>query len=191
MVDGDGFVQLMQIAEPRYVVPCRKTIMSVIDSKCRVLKCAVHVRGAMIGQNFVTLTCTTDMWTSRASDGYFSLTAHYMYISQDFEMKHNSLQCHCIPSSHDHVHVLVSGAIRDSLSGWCIDLDQDVSAFTTDNGSNVVKAVEEDLHKIRLPCAGHTLNLSVQKAFDVPAVERAVGRAKKLVAHLNKSRLDS
>lgn len=69
------------------------------------------------------------------------LTAHY--ISQDFEMKHNSLQCHCMPGSHNHV--LVSEAIRDSLSEWCIDLDQDVSAFPRDNGSNVVKAVEEDL----------------------------------------------
>ena len=42
-----------------------------------------------------------------------------------------------------------------------------------------------------MPCAGHTLNLSVQKAFDVPAVERGVGRAKKLVAHFTKSCLDS
>ena len=68
----------------------------------------------------------------------------------------------------------------------------DVSAFTTDNGSNVVKAREEDLDKVRLPCAGHTLNLSVQKAFEVPAVERAIGRvAKKVVAHFNKSRLDA
>ena len=61
--------------------------------------------------------------------------------------------------------------------GLVASIFEDVSAFTTDNGSNVVKAIEEDLDKVRLPCAGHTLNLSVQKAFEVPAVERAIGRA--------------
>lgn len=184
VVDGIGFLQLMQTAEPRYVVPCRKTMMSVIDTKYRVLKRTV--RGAIGSQDSVALT--TDMWTSRAGDAYFSLTAHYI-TPKDFEMKHNSLQCHFMPGSHDHL--LISTAIRDSLRDWCIDLNEDVSAFTTDNGSNVVKAIEEDLDKVRLPCAGHTLNLSVQKAFEVPAVERAIGRAKKVVAHFNKSRLDA
>ena len=157
---------------------------NVIESKYRVLKRVV--RGGISGQDSVALT--TDMWTSRAGDAYFSLTTHYI-TPNDFEMKHNSLQCHFMPGSHDHV--LISTAIRDSLKEWCIDLKEDVSAFTTDNGSNVVKAIEEDLEKVRLPCAGHTLNLSVQKAFDVPGVERAIGRAKKVVAHFNKSRLDA
>jgi len=32
-------------------------------------------------------------------------------------------------------------------------------------------------------------NLSVQKAFEVPAVRKAVSRSKKIVEHFNKSRL--
>ena len=59
---------------------------------------------------------------------------------------------------------------------------------TTDNGSNAVKAVEKDLDKVRFPCAGHTLNLSVQKAFEVQAVQKAISRSKKVVEHFNKSR---
>ena len=68
-----------------------------------------------------------------------------------------------MPGTYDHSHL--SGAISDSLCEWCIDADKEVTAFTTDSGINVVKAVEEDLDKIRLLCAGHTLKLSVQKAF--------------------------
>ena len=122
------------------------------------------------------------MWTSRSGQGYFSLIAHY--VTSEFEMKHSSLQCHHMPGTHDHSHL--SGAISDSLCEWCIDADKDVTAFTTDNDSNVVKAVE-DLDKIRLPCAGHTLNLSVQKAFEVQAVQKAISRSKKVVEHFNKS----
>ena len=32
-VDGEGFVNLMQVAEPRYTVPCRKTIKGLVDQK--------------------------------------------------------------------------------------------------------------------------------------------------------------
>ena len=101
-------------------------------------------------------------------------------------MKHSSLQCHHMPGTYDHSHL--SGAISDSLCEWCIDADKEVTAFTTDSGINVVKAVEEDLDKIRLLCAGHTLNLSVQKAFEVQAVQRAISHSKKVVEHFNKSR---
>ena len=31
IVDGDGFLNLMEVAEPRYVVSCRRTIDTVID----------------------------------------------------------------------------------------------------------------------------------------------------------------
>ena len=43
---------------------------------------------------------------------------------------------------------------------------------------------------LNLPCAGQTLNLSVQKAFAIPEVHTAVARASKVVEHFNKSRLD-
>ena len=148
-------------------------MMSVIDRKYTALKRTVH--GAMIGQHNVTLTA--DMWTSQSEQGYFSLTAHY--VTSEFEMKHSSLH---MPGTHDHSHL--SGAISNSLCEWCIHADKDVTAY----GSNVVKAVKEDLDKIHFPCAGHTLNLSVQKAFEVQAVQKAISRLKRVVEHFNKSR---
>lgn len=59
----------------------------------------------------------------------------------------------------------------------------------TDNGSNIKKSVKEDLNKLHLPCAGHTLNLSVQKAFSVPEIQTAISQAKKVVEHFNRSHL--
>ena len=32
-VDGVGFVRLIKVAEPHYSVPCRKSIMGLIDQK--------------------------------------------------------------------------------------------------------------------------------------------------------------
>ena len=73
-MDGVGFLNLVHLAEPRYTVPCRKTFMGIIDSRYADLKRSVC--GVISQQKYLTLT--SDMWTSRAGDGYISLTAHYL-----------------------------------------------------------------------------------------------------------------
>ena len=127
----------------------------------------------------------TDMWTSRGGDGYFLLTTRYK--TEEFEMQSRHLQCHHLPGVHDHIHI--SEAITDALAEWCIQLDTDVVAFVTDNASNIKKSLKHDLGILNLPCAGHTLNLAVQKAFSLPEVHTAISRAKKVVEHFNRSRL--
>ena len=63
-------------------------------------------------------------------------------------------------------------------------------AFTTDSGSNIVKALK-DMDVLRLACAGHTLNLAVQKALQIPQVATPLARCRKLVSHFHKSRVDN
>ena len=112
------------------------------------------------------------MWTSRTGEGYFLLTAHYMHVTEEFEMHSSHLQCHLLPGVHDHVHV--SEVINDSHADWCIQLDTDVVAFVTDNGSNIKKSLKDDRNKLNLLCACHTQNLSVQRAFLLPQVCTAI-----------------
>ena len=61
-----------------------------------------------------------------------------------------------------------------------------VVAATTDNGQNVISAVEK-LELLNLPCVGHTLQLVVKHAFNVPSVSRILARIKRLVLHFCKS----
>jgi len=133
-----------------------------------------------------SVTLTTDLWTSKAGDDYFSLTVHY--VNEGFEMVSNQVQCQHLLGEHDHTHI--SEAIIAALSEWCIQLDEDVVAFVTDNGSNIKKSLRDDLKILNLPCSVHTLNLSVQKAFALPEVHTAVARAKRVIEHFNNTRLD-
>jgi len=71
VVDGHGFLNLMEKGEPQYSVPCQRTVKTGLERKYIELK--RQVRGLLSGQHCITLT--TDMWTSRAGDGYFSWTA--------------------------------------------------------------------------------------------------------------------
>ena len=103
-------------------------------------------------------------------------------------MCYKHLQTHHFPGSHDYTNV--SEALSSSAVEWCIDLHKQVVAFTTDSGSNIVKAVKE-MGILHLPCAGHTLNLAVQKGMKVQRVVTAIGRCRKIVAHFHRSHVDS
>lgn len=142
--------------------------MGIVDSRYAELKRSVC--GVISKQKYITLT--SDMWTSHAGDAFISLTAHY--LTDNFDFEHKTLQCMPLQGCHDHVSI--SSAIMHCLKE-CISTN--VTAFTTDNGSNILKAVEEDLNCIRIPCAGHTFNLSVSTGLEVNVVTRVIARSKK------------
>ena len=75
------------------------------------------------------------------------------------------VQTHHFPGTHDHI--AISQALTSAANDWCIDFDKQLVAFTTDSGSNVMKALE-NMNVLCLACAGYTLNLAVQKALQVP-----------------------
>ena len=126
------------------------------------------------------MCCTTDMWTSRSGDTYLSLTCHF--ITTDYKMCYQNLQTCQFPGIHNFSHIVEPAAAKE----WC---NKQVVAFTTDSGSNIVKALEE-MNVLRLSCVGHTLNLAIQKALKVHQVVTAIGRCQKLVAHFHRSHID-
>ena len=78
------------------------------------------------------------MWTSRPGDGYISLTTHYM--TAEFDLMHHNLTTYPLPGTHDHTNIAY--ALRKLADEWVIDLESQVSCFTTDNGSNIVKTIK-------------------------------------------------
>lgn len=58
---------------------------------------------------------------------------------------------------------------------------------TDDNCKNIVNAIIDHLQVLHLPCVRHTLQLSVEKAFDLNDVAVVLGRVHKLVVHFKKS----
>ena len=112
------------------------------------------------------------MWTLRANNGYISLTAHY--ITDYFELKHCNLQSFPFPGSHSAVNI--AKLLEQLGTNWKIDLNAQVTTFTTDNAKNVVNAITENLMLTMIPCADHTLNLVVQHALAIPGLAVTLGR---------------
>ena len=103
-------------------------------------------------------------------------------------MKHKNLTTCQLPRTHDHTNI--AAAPRNLADEWEIDLDDQVTCLQhADNGSNIVKVLREDLEKMHIPCAGHTLNLSVEAAFKKRSLVTAIACCRKVVTHFHRSRL--
>ena len=181
IVDDPGFLNLLMVTEPRYAVPCRSTVLRNLSDLYTEEK--RRIRGIVASADY--LCCTTDMWSSRTGDGYISLTCHF--ITPEFKMCCHNLQTDHFPGVHDFN--TISRALTMAAEEWCINLDKQVVAFTTDSGSNIVKALDH-MNVLQLACAGHTLNLAVQKALQIHKLSIPIARCRKLVTHFHKSRVD-
>ena len=124
---------------------------------------------------------TTDLWTAQHQQrSYISLTVHFVDI--DFELQSKCLQT--LKVSQDHNASSLMEVLDSMLKDW--NISEKVCGGITDNGSNTVNAI--GLMEIEhFPCFAHTLQLSIKNGFNVPRVQRVLGRCKKLVEHLKKS----
>ncbi|XP_060790843.1 zinc finger BED domain-containing protein 4-like [Neoarius graeffei] len=94
-VETAEFKQLMNVIDPRYQLPGHKhfsqTAIPNMYTECR----GMVERDLQAVSYFAT---TSDMWSSRTSEPYMSLTAHY--IEQDWTLKSKCLQTAYFPKDH-------------------------------------------------------------------------------------------
>jgi hypothetical protein len=75
IVEDAGFRAVLMAAEPRYVMPSRKTFSDEVIPKMHAksidaVKSEIH--------DAASIAFTTDAWTSRANQSYLSYTAHFL-----------------------------------------------------------------------------------------------------------------
>ena len=153
-VEKDGFRKLIKVLDPRYELPGRKyfsqTALPQLYDECR-RKLEIHLKDV---QYFAT---TTDLWSSRTSEPYMSLTIHFIY--EEWALHSKCLQTVYFPE--DHTGEIISQGLEDALKSWGLREDRQV-CITTDNGANIVKAVSLKGWS-RLQCFGHRLHLAIGK----------------------------
>ncbi|XP_033731640.1 zinc finger BED domain-containing protein 4-like [Pecten maximus] len=127
-----------------------------------------------------SLAFTTDTWTSCATEGYLTLTVHY--IDETWHLKHFVLSTIEVKDHHTGDH------LADVIIDICRDFqitDVHVSGITTDNASNDNKA-DMATHQV---FRTHTLQLSVKAGLKVKGIASAAAAARMLVGHFKKSTL--
>ena len=74
VVEDKGFVRFVTVLDPRHNMPSRRTLMRMLPAKYGEVK-------QRILQALVQVKCvTTDIWMSRTTEGFLTVTAHFIYL---------------------------------------------------------------------------------------------------------------
>lgn len=151
-VERSGFLDMVNTLDQRYVVPSRKYF-----SEVEIPKLHAEVRSQVEKElcDIQQYATTTDLWSSRTMDSYISLTIHF--IDDEWKLCSKCLQTSYFPE--DHTGEFISQGLREALESWGLD-EEGMVCITTDNGANVVKAVELN-DWTRLQCFGDGLHLAI------------------------------
>ncbi|XP_057689438.1 E3 SUMO-protein ligase ZBED1-like [Corythoichthys intestinalis] len=173
-VEQPGFKRLMHVTDKRYSIPSRKYF-----SKTAIPKMYTTERERVLAElrDVQYFAATSDLWCSRTTEPYISLTVHF--INDKWELCTRVLETAYFPD--DHTSEMIAQALKQMISAWDLKLENLV-AITTDSGSNIFKAAKLN-EWMREQCFGHILHLAIENALEKnPVVDRAMRACKKIVS---------
>ncbi len=173
VVEDQGFITLCRALDKKFQLPCRRTLRNVLIPKL-FKKVQEEVKAKLSG---VTSVCiTTDLWTSNSNASFMAATSHY-WNPKSGGLESTVLDCHRIKGSH--TADLISQELGKVLQGY--NIREKVLTSVTDNGSNIMKAVQ-DMGIRRISCYAHLLNLVVMEAIkSTPSLQQVREQVSKVV----------
>ncbi|XP_026481047.1 zinc finger BED domain-containing protein 1-like [Ctenocephalides felis] len=180
-VERKGFQKFMKFLEPTYKIPSRGTVLSRVkllyDNKTSEVK--------KLLSEAKNVAITTDMWTSRSSNSYMTITGHVI----DSTWKYNNVTLSTVEISEKHTSENLKNKLTELLGVW--NIKGKISAVVHDNAANITGAVSKNrnLFGDSIPCFAHTLQLCINRALSVGNVHDVVKKAGNVVSHFHHSSL--
>lgn len=182
MVEDEGFKNLMKTIAPKYKVPSRKTIQTLFSSTYK--QQSSKIKNLI---KYQKLCLTTDIWTDTLNTkSFLGLTAHFINKSTG-EFVEALLGI--ILLSEAHTGDYIAFKLNELLEKWDILLEN-VIVVVTDNGANIVAAVDKLFGKAKhLPCFAHTLNLIAENSIFNNNIQlhTIIGKVKDIVSFFKRS----
>ncbi|XP_049320146.1 E3 SUMO-protein ligase ZBED1-like [Astyanax mexicanus] len=181
VVEGEGFRNMIKVLEPRYVMPSRRYFgTNVIPNLYEETRVDIVKELSEACQ----IALTTDGWTSRSTESYLTVTAHY--ITPQWELRSCVLQTR--PIYESHTSEFLSEKLREVVEEWKLERDNGTIPVTTDNAKNIVNAVglTEGLGP-QISCFAHTVNLAAKSAISTAQISRLLAKVRKVVTFFHRS----
>ncbi len=176
-IQSPSFRNMLNEMEPKYDPPSRSSLSE-------------RIIPAIYAQELVKLTTelgdvkwvslTSDGWTSRMTEHYLSITAHYI---RDWKLKSKVLQTEAVYSSQTGENV--AAEITSCLTKFGI-LDK-ITLMTVDNARNMEVAAREAGIALKMGCFSHTLNLASNKVYQVGQLVRLLGQMRPIIVFFRRS----
>uniref|UniRef100_A0A671QLV8 HAT C-terminal dimerisation domain-containing protein n=1 Tax=Sinocyclocheilus anshuiensis TaxID=1608454 RepID=A0A671QLV8_9TELE len=176
-VEKPRFKQLLEHLNNRYALPSRNFFMyTEIPALYNETKEIVMNR---LGRK-TFYSCTTDLWTSRATSTFMAVTLQF--VTETWDMQSWCLGC--IGLNSEHTAECLREALEEMIQeAWKLDMSY---MAVTDNASNMSVAAEI-AKLVHVRCFAHCLNLAAQWALKLPTVSHLLGRVRSITTFFRKS----
>jgi hypothetical protein len=164
------FRQFIYQLNPTFVMPCSETVKGIIHTAYNF---SFPKLQQIIKDQAKSVSLTLDFWTAKNRQGFLGITCSF--LNNSFELKEFTLDIAYVRYPHTSLHILET--LEQILNEWKIR--ELVFAVTTDNGSNVKKAILDMKNVNWLGCTAHTLQLVIGKGLKLAEV--LIARAKRLI----------
>lgn len=173
IIEDPDFINMINGFDERYKIPCTKTLKDRISTIYENGKDLLKIKFTQVQH----ISLTLDAWSSPAHLPYLGITAHW--ITSKFEPKEILLSMKELPYPHSAYEI--QEHLFDLLFEW--EIDSKITAIVTDNASNMKKAFDNLEMCKRIPCAAHTLQLSIGKGLDT--IKVLIDKCKHLISFLS------
>jgi hypothetical protein len=174
-----GFIELVGLLEPRYIVPGRTHIRGLLAPKAELVR--TQVMDVLEEANYVAFT--SDIWTDKLTvRSFISLSAHW--IDEGWELQSYVLHASWFAARHSAVEI--GDKLLKMMATWKIGKRRR-SVMVRDGAINMRKGCRlASLPAVH--CTIHLLQLVIKDAiFSQSAVKTIITKARRLVSHLNHS----
>lgn len=168
----------LKALKPGYEPPTHKTVKTYLMGM--YAKAKDDVKACLKDLN---VSFTTDTWTSVATQGFITVTAHYIDVNWELvNLVLATREMDCRHTGENIGQCLIDIQNEFSISG--------VLSVTTDNASNMHSACKA-MSVPQVKCFAHTLQLAVNEGLSHQSITNMVMHARKLTAFFSKSVLAS
>lgn len=177
-VEKPGFKQLLEHLNNRYALPSRNFFMHT-EIPALYNETKEIVMNHLGRKTF--FSCTTDLWTSRATSTFMAVTLQF--VTETWDMQSWCLGC--VGLNTEHTAECLREALEEMIQeAWKLDMSY-MAGITTDNASANKKAFQQDFTWV--PCFGHNLHLAINKGLDIDRVSGSLSRLRKTVSAFSRS----
>ena len=177
IVSSVGLRTMLKDFRPDYKLPSRPHFTDVV-LRGMYQETRGRVQAELSKASGISLT--TDGWTSAATQGYITITAHA--LDSKFSLQSFVLQTREMTDSHTAANL--SAELSAAEEEWGISRLNPI--YVTDNARNITNAVR-DMGKLHVGCMAHTINLCVRKVYKLDAVDTILSKCRKIVGHFKRS----
>ena len=174
VVEGLGFKLLVHSLNPSYRVPCRKIVSKYLEHICKE-----HKDSLLESISEKPISLTSDLWTSASTQGYITVTAHYL---DNWEIQNKVLATRNMTERH-------TGRNIGQELNICAEFRVAKKvALVTENAANMSIAAQE-CGAPHINCFSHTLQLAIEDGLKLDQVSKVIGASRRLVSHFSHSSL--